>query len=82
MSAAVGTLFGPFGKQLGLANQVVNGGGAYTRAAYDYRGNVTSGELDLSNLNETGTTDNYTDKAGKKVEIYFDPATGAILKQE
>lgn len=66
MSAAVGSLFGPLGTQLGLANQVVNGGGAYTRAAYDYRGNVTSGELDLTKEYEDGDLVDYTDKAGKK----------------
>lgn len=61
----VGSLFGPLGTQIGIGADIV-GGGTTTRAAYDYRGNVVSGELDLGAEYGDGDLVDFTDKAGKK----------------
>lgn len=65
-SGGIGSLFGPLGTQIGLGKDVLSGGGAITRAAYDYRGNLVSGELDLKGQYGGGDLVDYTDKAGKK----------------
>ncbi len=65
MSAAVGSLFGPLGTQLGFGYEVARGA-PKPLASYDYRGNRTGGELDFSS--EYGDRDivEYRDKAGNK----------------
>jgi len=80
MSARVGSLFGPLGTSIGLGNEAVRGAPT-PLAAYDYRGNLTGGELDLSG--EYGDRDvvEYMDKDGKKQTSKATDFIGNILPE-